>query len=138
MFQTIRESSFRKIFDILARQCPVSAKLIHSFLTRQLLCQLEHTLWSVFGGNPLKFGLQEFGTVTGLNCGSFPESYHPDTAKTVVAGKDAIWRKLFGKNKMVTIAELCRMLEEDEKMSDWKKIRIALIIIVDSVLISQK
>ncbi|KAF2607736.1 hypothetical protein F2Q68_00045499 [Brassica cretica] len=105
-FQIIRESCFGKLFDIPARQCPVSAKLIHSFLTRQLLCLPKNTLWSVFGGNPLRYGLQEFGTVTGLNCASFPEGYHPDTAKSVVAGKEEIWKRLFGKKKIVTIAEL--------------------------------
>ncbi|KAJ4882123.1 hypothetical protein Rs2_39178 [Raphanus sativus] len=45
-FQTIRQSCFGKLFDIPARQAPVSAKLIHSFLTRQLLCGDDHTLWS--------------------------------------------------------------------------------------------
>ncbi|CAF2150442.1 unnamed protein product [Brassica napus] len=124
--------------DASARQCPVSAKLIHSFLTRQLVCLPKNTLWSVFGGNPLRYGLQEFGTVTGLNCASFPEGYHPDTTKTVVAGKDEVWKRLFGKKTMVTIAELCLMLEEDKKMDHWKKIRIALIIIVDGVLIAHK
>ncbi|CAG7895522.1 unnamed protein product [Brassica rapa] len=137
-FQIIRESCFGKLFDIPARQCPVSAKLIHSFLTRQLVCLPKNTLWSVFGGNPLRYGLQEFGTVTGLNCASFPEGYHPDTAKPVVAGKDEVWKRLFGKKTMVTIAELCLMLEEDKKMEHWKKIRIALIIIVDGVLIAHK
>ncbi|CAN7042845.1 unnamed protein product [Brassica rapa subsp. trilocularis] len=137
-FQIIRESCFGKLFDIPARQCPVSAKLIHSFLTRQLICLPKNTLWSVFGGNPLRYGLQEFGTVTGLNCASFPEGYHPDTAKPVVAGKDEVWKRLFGKKTMVTIAELCLILEEDKKMDHWKKIRIALIIIVDGVLIAHK
>uniref|UniRef100_A0A0D3CXL4 DUF1985 domain-containing protein n=1 Tax=Brassica oleracea var. oleracea TaxID=109376 RepID=A0A0D3CXL4_BRAOL len=124
--------------DASARQCPVSTKLIHSFLTRQLICLPKNTLWSVFGGNPLRYGLQEFWTVTGLNCASFPEGYHPDTVKPVVAGKDEVWKRQFGKKMMVTIAELCLMLEEDKKMDHWKKIRIALIIIVDGVLIAHK
>ncbi|KAG5375033.1 hypothetical protein IGI04_039629 [Brassica rapa subsp. trilocularis] len=49
-FQIIRESCFGKLFDIPARQCPVSAKLIHSFLTRQLVCLPKNTLWSVLVG----------------------------------------------------------------------------------------
>ncbi|CDY23549.1 BnaC06g25180D [Brassica napus] len=124
--------------DASARPCPVSTKLIHSFLTRQLICLPKNMLWSVFGGNPLRYGLQEFWTVTGLNCASFPEGYHPDTVKPVVAGKDEVWKRQFGKKTMVTIAELCLMLEEDKKMDHWKKIRIALIIIVDGVLIAHK
>ncbi|KAH0910744.1 hypothetical protein HID58_034065 [Brassica napus] len=89
-FQTIRQSCFGKLFDIPSRQAPISRKLIHSFLSRQLICGGDHTLFSVFGGNPFRYGLQEFGAVTGLNCSPFTEGYHPDTAKAVVAGKDAI------------------------------------------------
>lgn len=43
-FETIRGSCFGKLFDLPARQCPVSCKLIHSFLTRQLLCLPKNTL----------------------------------------------------------------------------------------------
>ncbi|KAF3558033.1 hypothetical protein F2Q69_00013809 [Brassica cretica] len=109
-FETIRQSCFGKLFHLPVRQCPVSCKLIHSFLTRQ----------------------------TGLPCGSFPEGYHPDTAKKIVAGRDSVLKSLFGKKEMVTVAQLCRMLETDTNMSGWKKIRIALIIIVDGVLIAHK
>lgn len=137
-FQTIRQSCFGKLFDIPSRQAPISTKLIHSFLSRQLICGGDHTLFSVFGGNPFRYGLQEFGAVTGLNCSPFTEGYHPDTAKAVVAGKDVVWQKLFGEKNMITIAELCQMLEEDKDMLFWKKIRIALIIIVDGVLIAHK
>ncbi|KAH0874983.1 hypothetical protein HID58_072345 [Brassica napus] len=101
-FQIIRESCFGKLFDIPARPCPVSTKLIHSFLTRQLICLPKNMLWSVFGGNPLRYGLQEFWTVTGLNCASFPEGYHPDTVKPVVAGKDEVWKRQFGKKTMTS------------------------------------
>ncbi|RID45684.1 hypothetical protein BRARA_I02390 [Brassica rapa] len=127
-FQTIRQSCFGKLFDIPSQQAPISTKLIHYFLSRQLICGGDHTLFSVFGGNPFRYGLQEFGAVTGLNCSPFTEGYHPDTAKA----------KLFGEKNMITIAELCQMLEEDKDMLFWKKIRIALIIIVDGVLIAHK
>ncbi|KAF3543133.1 hypothetical protein DY000_02007805 [Brassica cretica] len=78
-FAKIRKSSFGKLFDLPTRQCPVSCKLIHSLLSRQLRCNQEHTLWSVFGKDPLRFSLEEFGTITGLNCRSFPDGYEaPD------------------------------------------------------------
>ncbi|KAF8086863.1 hypothetical protein N665_0610s0006 [Sinapis alba] len=121
-FENIRQSCFRKIFDLPARQFPVSCKLIHSFLTRQLFYLPKHTLWSVFGGNPLRYGLEEFGTVTGLPCGSFPEGYHPDTGKSIVAGKDRVWKRLLVKKNITTVAEICRMLETEHNMSGWRKI----------------
>ncbi|KAG2248953.1 hypothetical protein Bca52824_088581 [Brassica carinata] len=36
-FQYIRSSCFGKLFDLPARQCPSSGKLIHAMLTRQLV-----------------------------------------------------------------------------------------------------
>ncbi|KAL0713599.1 hypothetical protein Bca4012_020577 [Brassica carinata] len=137
-FETIRRSCFGKLFDLPTRQRPVSCKLIHSFLTRQLLCLPKNTLWYVFGGSPFRYDLEEFGTVTGLPCGSFPGGYKPNTGKKIVAGKDRAWKILFGKKKFVTVAECCWMLENDKNMSGWKKLGIALIVIVDGVLIAHK
>uniref|UniRef100_A0A0D3B5F8 Ubiquitin-like protease family profile domain-containing protein n=1 Tax=Brassica oleracea var. oleracea TaxID=109376 RepID=A0A0D3B5F8_BRAOL len=93
-FQTIRDSCFGKLFDLPARQCPVSCKLIHSLLSRQLLVDDPHTLWTTFSGQPLRFGLQEFGTITGLPCGAFPVGHLPPKNKRNQASKDKIWKKL--------------------------------------------
>ncbi|KAL0843861.1 hypothetical protein Bca101_017107 [Brassica carinata] len=143
-FTRIRESSFGKLFDLPARQCPVSCKLIHCLLSHQLLCNQEHTLWSVFGSDPLRFSLEEFGTITGLNCGAFPEWYEaPDPNQKVSkkqkgAHKDAMWKKLIGKYNNITIADLADELENDKEMDEWRRIRLALIIIVDGVLIASQ
>ncbi|KAL0802849.1 hypothetical protein Bca101_058025 [Brassica carinata] len=126
-FTRIRESSFGKLFDLPARQCPVSCKLIHCLLSRQLLCNQEHTLWSVFGSDPLRFSLEEFGTITGLNCGAFPEWYEaPDLNQKVSkkqkgAHKDAMWKKLIGKYNNIAIADLADELENDKEMDEYVK-----------------
>ncbi|KAL0806799.1 hypothetical protein Bca101_099291 [Brassica carinata] len=116
-FETIRRSCFGKLFDLPARQCPVSCKLIHAFLTRQLVCLPKNTLWSAFGGFPFRYGLEEFGTVTGLPCGSYPERYNPKTGKAIVAGKDRVWKRLFGKKKFVTIADLYGTLPQHKSIN---------------------
>lgn len=126
------------MFDLPARQCPVSCKLIHSFLTRQLVCEDKHTLWSVFGGNPLCFRLQEFGTITGLPCGAFPPGYNPDIKLKTDPLKDPYWVSLIGNKRFTTIEDLRNNLEKDKNMPSWKKIRLALIIIVDGVLIAHE
>ncbi|KAF3546357.1 hypothetical protein DY000_02009171 [Brassica cretica] len=95
-FQTIRDSCFGKLFDLPTRQCPVSCKLIHSLLSRQLIVDDPHTLWTAFSGQPLRFGLQEFGTITGLPCGAFPVGHLPPKNKRNQALKDQIWKKLIG------------------------------------------
>ncbi|KAF8088111.1 hypothetical protein N665_0553s0011 [Sinapis alba] len=136
--QYIKDSCFGKLFELPARQCPVSCKLIHAFLTRQLLCEDSQTLWSVFRINPIRFGLQEFGTITGLPCGDFPIDYNTELEDQSTAHKDPAWIKLIGKNKFTIIAELRHKLETDSRMSGWKRLRLALILIVDGILIAHQ
>lgn len=136
--QYIKNSCFGKLFEFPARQCPVSCKLIHAFLTRQLLCEDRHTLWSVFGSDPICFGLKEFGTITGLPCGEFPADYDTELADQSKANTDPDWIRLIGKKKFVTIADLRHRLETDKRMPARKKLQIALILIVDGVLIAHQ
>jgi len=43
----------------------------------------------IFGGQPLRFSLVEFGYLTGLPCGEFPKEYDPDFfPKRVIGMKD--------------------------------------------------
>ncbi|KAG2331340.1 hypothetical protein Bca52824_002520 [Brassica carinata] len=134
-FETIKASCFGKLFDLPSRQCPVSCKLIHSMLTRQLVCADKHTLWPVFAGHPFRFGLQEFGTITGLPCGAFPPGYNPDMKCKSDPRKDAFWVRLIGKKRFTTIEDLRHQLATDRNMTSWRRLRLALIIIVDGVLI---
>lgn len=137
-FEQLRASCFGKLFELPARQCPVSCKLIHSLLSRQLLDDLKYTLWTAFGGKPLRFGLQEFGTITGLPCGDFPDGYVPDYEEPREPQRDPIWLKLIGKSKMTTIADIGKRLQRERNMPGSKKLRLALIMIVDGVLIAHK
>ncbi|KAF3542924.1 hypothetical protein DY000_02007186 [Brassica cretica] len=108
-----RGSSLRKIFNLPACQHPVSSY-------------------------PLIFGLQEFGTITGLPRGAFPVDYEPVSNKKSEVGKDPHRKKLIGKKKLITIAELCHKLESESQMTWWRKILLKLIIIVDDVFIPHK
>lgn len=143
-FGKLRESPFGKLFDLPTRQCPVSYKLIHGLMCRQLLCKIDYTFWSVFGNDPLRFGLEEFGTITGLNCRAFPEGYqspdlnHKCANKQKDAHKDPLWQKLIGKSSNITIADLADQLDNDPDMSGWRRFRLALIIIIDGVLIASQ
>ncbi|KAF2581840.1 hypothetical protein F2Q68_00005961 [Brassica cretica] len=64
--------------------------------TCKLIVDDPHTLWTAFSGQPLRFGLQEFGTITGLPCGAFPVGHLPPKNKRNQALKDQIWKKLIG------------------------------------------
>ncbi|KAF2610750.1 hypothetical protein F2Q70_00011674 [Brassica cretica] len=64
-------SQFGKLFQLHVVRCQNSTKLIGSLLCRQLIMICKFELWFTFGRHPLRFSLDEFHAVTGLNCGSF-------------------------------------------------------------------
>lgn len=107
-------------------------------LTRQLTTEDKLTLWSVFGSNPIKFGFQEFGTITGLPCRAFPVGYTTEFEDQSQAHKDSYWIELFGSKRFITIADLRRKLDKDRDMPGPKKLRLDLLLIVDCVLIAHQ
>uniref|UniRef100_A0A0D3AW99 Ubiquitin-like protease family profile domain-containing protein n=1 Tax=Brassica oleracea var. oleracea TaxID=109376 RepID=A0A0D3AW99_BRAOL len=137
-FEIIRNSCFGRLFDIPARQSPVSYKLLHNLLCRQILPLQEYTLWPVVGGSPFRFSLAEFHTVTGLPCGHFPESYETPSFNIRNPAKDPLWQKLLGHDSHTTIADIRHMLETDQTIPKDKRLRLALIMIVDGVFIAHK
>lgn len=132
-------SQFRRLFELPVARCSHSAKLIHGMLSRQLVTAKKHELWFVYGGFPLRFSLREFHTTTGLRCGDFPSDIeieeHQDPTFL------SVWNRLFGEKKIVTVSEVLEMLKNDKvaeqnrRLSNWKKLSLALIVIIDGVVV---
>ncbi|XP_048623801.1 uncharacterized protein LOC106393676 [Brassica napus] len=57
---------FHHIFKLHENGLGYSARVIHSFLCRELVTYLQHELWFVFARRPLRLSLQEFHAVTGF------------------------------------------------------------------------
>lgn len=53
-------------------------------------------MWTVYGGQPLRFSLVKFGVITGLRCDEFPEDYDPNIQPKVDKGPGSFWEKLIG------------------------------------------
>lgn len=132
-------SQFRKLFELPVSRCSHSAKLIHGMLSRQLVTTKKHELWFVYGGFPIRFSLREFHLTTGLRCSPIPseseiQSHQDPTFLSV-------WNRLFGEKKFVTVSEALDMLTNDSflplsrQFSTWKKLSLALLVIVDGVVV---
>ncbi|XP_048619889.1 uncharacterized protein LOC106428019 [Brassica napus] len=100
-------SQFSKLFRLPVARCPNSTKLIGSLLCRQLITIRKYELWFTFGNHPLRFSVDEFKEITGLNCGIFDV----EDSET----------------------EVLKMLE-NPYLADWKRVPLALIALVDGVL----
>lgn len=95
----------------------------------------KYEMWTVFGGQLLHFLLSEFATITGLLCTEFPEGYDPYYQPPVKSRPSHFWKKVIGPSKKATLADISGMLENSMDMPSWRKLALALILIVDGVLI---
>ncbi|XP_033146922.1 uncharacterized protein LOC117133909 isoform X2 [Brassica rapa] len=127
-------SSFGSLFRLPVRRCAFSGKLVHGMLCRQLVTKKRFEMWPVFGGGPTRFSLAEFGHVTGLPCGEFEPGYEVDDKAKPKKADYVFWDKLFGGRRNLTVDDLAAMVAGESTMSQEKKFRICLIIIVDGVL----
>ncbi|ESQ30745.1 hypothetical protein EUTSA_v10012150mg [Eutrema salsugineum] len=103
-FEKLLHSQFGKLFHLPFARCCNSAKL-------------KHEIWFVFGGQPLKYSIQEFKEITGLNCNPKPTG---------------MWKDLFGRATAMNVFEVLEMLK-DPDLPRWKRLPLALIVLVDGV-----
>ncbi|KAF8049188.1 hypothetical protein N665_2278s0001 [Sinapis alba] len=97
-------SCFGGLFRLSLRRCAFSGKLVHGMLTRQVVTKKRFEMWPVFGGQPLRFSLAEFGYVTGLPCGEFEEGYVVEDNRPSRKEDYVFWDRLFGGRRDVTVA----------------------------------
>ncbi|KFK24819.1 hypothetical protein AALP_AA8G028900 [Arabis alpina] len=104
---------------------------------RHVLTKKKYELWTVFGGHALRFPLAEFGYITGIDCGDFPEKYKPNHADEITAADVPYWRKLIGDNFDASLEDIHEMLLSSDDMPGWRRLGLALILLVDGVLIAR-
>ncbi|ESQ46689.1 hypothetical protein EUTSA_v10000594mg [Eutrema salsugineum] len=127
--EKLLHSQFGKLFHLpVARFCN-SAKLVHALLSRQLVTTKKHEIWFLFGGQPLRYSIREFKEITRLNCNPEPDS----TKEEEDVGKTGIWKDLFGRATAMNVFDVLEMLK-DPDLPQWKRLPLALIVLVDSVL----
>ena len=63
-----KDPVFSQIFKLHKNGLGFSARVVHSFLCRELVTYKLHELWFVFARRPLRFSLQEFHAVTRFEC----------------------------------------------------------------------
>ncbi|KAG2299803.1 hypothetical protein Bca52824_036275 [Brassica carinata] len=127
-------SCFGKLFQLPSRRCSYSSVMIHAMLVRKVATKKRYEVWPVFGGNPWRFSLVEFGAVTGLPRGEFANGYVPDFEPAYKEEEYGYWDKLFDCRRDITIPDLVRMVTEDLTLSRGRRLRLCLIIIIDGVL----
>ncbi|CAH8272788.1 unnamed protein product [Arabidopsis lyrata] len=115
----IRGLRLGKLFDI-GKKFSFSNKFCLFLLTRQLAIQKKHEIWFVYAVKPIRFGLREFASVTGLRCdpisigkadGKKKVNKNTIKKKTIEA---PYWFTLFAKNEEIQ-EETAEVLRDVDK-----------------------
>lgn len=134
-FDWLKASCFGRLFQLPVRKSSLSGKLVHQILCRSLITKKRHEMWFVFGGHPIRFSLREFAVLTGLNCGPYPSKKELKKMQS-----ESYYETLFGSTKSFSIREIVNILKRDKRlpsskqMGGGRRLRLALIVIVDGIL----
>ncbi|CAI9114402.1 OLC1v1015122C2 [Oldenlandia corymbosa var. corymbosa] len=106
----------------LVEQVQFSAQLVFHLLSKQIKTSRKHELWFLIAGRPLRFSLQEFAIVTGLNCGTWTNPKGDKEELKILGGERC------------QIGNLQGIFEKAEGLD---KMKIALIWLLEGVLLGR-
>ncbi|CAF2205689.1 unnamed protein product [Brassica napus] len=122
-----------------------SVMFLHYLLSRQLITEKDFELWWLFVGKPIRYAIQDFALVTGLNCGQIVDAHHQAKGKgargkgtgksTSSSASQTTWDVLFGKEDKPTTSWIIDRLVKGKKYKDpLTRLRLALLVLVEGIL----
>uniref|UniRef100_A0A0D3C404 GRF-type domain-containing protein n=1 Tax=Brassica oleracea var. oleracea TaxID=109376 RepID=A0A0D3C404_BRAOL len=130
-----KDPVFHQIFKLHENGLGYSARVIHSFLCRELVTFLQHELWFVFARRPLRFSLQEFHAVTGFECDTHISLEEFEEWKY----DGGFWSKVL-RRKDGTITLFSLWTKDKEAVKKWRnadRIRLVYLAIILCVVLAR-
>ncbi|CAN7100527.1 unnamed protein product [Brassica rapa subsp. narinosa] len=127
----------KSVWSSVPLTCIALLKLCETFTFSpepQLVTMRLYELWFLFADKPLRFSLREFADITGLKCEPEREKVG-NGSESIDATPGRMWKELFEtEDEDVTVPDVLRMLEQPS-LPEWKRLRLALIALVDGLLV---
>nr|VDD50138.1 unnamed protein product [Brassica oleracea] len=139
--EMLNESQFRRVLQMGLHT--FSVMFLHYCLSRQLLTAKEYELWWIFVGKPIRYAIQDFALVTGLNCGDGAGLTGEAAEKGIGRGKASgkgkssmsIWDDLFRGEEKPTPGWIMERLVKGKKYKDrLTRLRLSLLVLVEGIL----
>ncbi|KAG2281501.1 hypothetical protein Bca52824_052721 [Brassica carinata] len=139
--EMLNESQFRRVLQMGSHT--FSVMFLHYCLSRQLLTAKEYELWWIFVGKPIRYAIQDFALVTGLNCGDgvglTGEAAEKGIGRGKASGKGkssmSIWDDLFRGEEKPTPGWIMERLVKGKKYKDrLTRLRLSLLVLVEGIL----
>ncbi|KAG7568077.1 hypothetical protein ISN45_Aa04g009140, partial [Arabidopsis thaliana x Arabidopsis arenosa] len=117
VWDELEKSSLGVFIKLAELEYTWAAKKVHLFLTNQLKVDNSHEIWSMIDGRPVRFSLNEFAAITGLNCDPF------DPSEKFEADHRALWEAMKVPisegpkfNELRTVMDLSKAWDFKERM----------------------
>ncbi|CAN7095073.1 unnamed protein product [Brassica rapa subsp. narinosa] len=139
--EMLNQSQFRRVLQMGSHT--FSVMFIHYCLSRQLVTAKEFELWWIFVGKPIRYAIQDFAMVTGLNCGDGVGLAGEPPEKGIRRGKASgkgkssmsIWDDLFRGEEKPTPGWIMERLVRGKKYKDrLTRLRLSLLVLVEGIL----
>ncbi|CAN7136016.1 unnamed protein product [Brassica rapa subsp. narinosa] len=139
--EMLNQSQFRRVLQMGSHT--FSVMFLHYCLSRQLVTAKEFELWWIFVGKPIRYAIQDFAMVTGLNCGDGVGLAGEPPEKGIGRGKASgkgkssmsIWDDLFRGEEKPTPGWIMERLVRGKKYKDrLTRLRLSLLVLVEGIL----
>ncbi|KAF4360993.1 hypothetical protein F8388_016802 [Cannabis sativa] len=130
--QKLRGSCFGFLLD-LDKSLKPSNMIIHSLLLHQECNSNINELQLSFGHHKAKFGIAEFGFITGLNCNEFPPDFDVIDCPT-----NRLLNKYFPNKEFIKRNELAEFLMKTNIDDDDDAVKLTKVFIVQNILESKR
>ena len=126
-WQRILDGPFGNIMRMF-QQVSFSSQTLHAVLFKQLKTKKKWESWYEVGGKELRFSIQEFGIITGLNCGELPD--------VDSRGDSLVSRRFFGtpSGPKTTVQDLYNRFKEHRVLDNYK-MKLAVLLIVEGIIL---
>ncbi|XP_048637322.1 uncharacterized protein LOC125609851 [Brassica napus] len=131
--EVMKDPIFSQIMVIQKNDLKFSARLVHSFLCKELMTSKRHEKWFTFARRPLRFGLQEYHAVTGLKV-------KRENNSGLVTWKDdnGFWSKQIKTNGKINLQIIKKKHLEESNTWTWvDRVRLIYLCVIMGVVMGK-
>ncbi|XP_033133925.1 uncharacterized protein LOC103833725 [Brassica rapa] len=131
--EVMKDPNFSQIMVIQKNDLKFSARLVHSFLCKELMTSKRHEKWFTFARRPLRFGLQEYHAVTGLKV-----KRENNSGLVTWKDDDGFWSKQIKTNGKINLQIIKKKHLEESNTWTWvDRVRLIYLCVIMGVVMGK-
>uniref|UniRef100_A0A0D3CDV4 Ubiquitin-like protease family profile domain-containing protein n=1 Tax=Brassica oleracea var. oleracea TaxID=109376 RepID=A0A0D3CDV4_BRAOL len=131
--EVMKDPIFSYIMVIQKNDLKFSARLVHSFLCKELMTSKRHEKWFTFARRPLRFGLQEYHAVTSLKV-----KREKNSGLVTWKDDDGFWSKQIKTNGKINLQIIKKKHLEESNTWTWgDRVRLIYLCVIMGVVMGK-